>query len=47
MVESVTRNYRSIGFVITDPPSVDEVTALLRAVIDPELGADIVTLGMV
>jgi len=29
------------------PPSVDEVTALLRAVIDPELGADIVTLGMV
>jgi len=33
--------------VITTPPSADEVTQLLRAVIDPELGADIVTLGMV
>ena len=32
---------------MTAPPSVDEVTSLLRAVIDPELGADIVTLGMV
>ena len=30
-----------------DPPTVDTVTELLRAVIDPELGADIVTLGMV
>ncbi len=29
------------------PPSTDEVVELLRAVIDPELGADIVTLGMV
>lgn len=28
------------------PPSVEEVTQLLRAVIDPELGSDIVDLGM-
>ncbi len=41
-------NYRSIHFVIpVDVPSRDEVFALLAAVIDPELGADIVTLGMV
>ena len=33
--------------MITTPPSANEVTELLRAVIDPELGADIVTLGMV
>ena len=44
---SVTGNYRSIDFVIATPPSTDEVLALLQAVIDPELGADIVTLGMV
>jgi ATP-binding protein involved in chromosome partitioning len=29
------------------PPTVDEITTLLRSVIDPELGADIVSLGMV
>ena len=29
-----------------EPPSVEEVTNLLRAVIDPELGSDIVDLGM-
>ena len=29
------------------PPSANEVAELLRAVIDPELGADIITLGMV
>ncbi|HQZ34883.1 MAG TPA: P-loop NTPase [Ilumatobacteraceae bacterium] len=33
--------------MITTPPSAAEVTEMLRAVIDPELGADIVTLGMV
>ncbi|MFT3851703.1 MAG: Mrp/NBP35 family ATP-binding protein [Ilumatobacteraceae bacterium] len=29
------------------PPSVEDVTELLRSVVDPELGADIVSLGMV
>ena len=28
-------------------PTVDQVTDLLRSVVDPELGADIVSLGMV
>ncbi|HSM65745.1 MAG TPA: P-loop NTPase [Ilumatobacteraceae bacterium] len=31
----------------TAPPSVEEVTSVLGTVIDPELGADIVSLGMV
>ena len=29
------------------PPSRDDVIAVLEAVVDPELGADIVSLGMV
>jgi ATP-binding protein involved in chromosome partitioning len=32
---------------VPDPPSVEQVYDLLRSVIDPELGADIVSLGMV
>jgi ATP-binding protein involved in chromosome partitioning len=32
---------------LAPPPSVDEVMGVLGSVIDPELGADIVTLGMV
>jgi ATP-binding protein involved in chromosome partitioning len=32
---------------VVPPPTVDEVVQMLRAVIDPELGADIVELGMV
>jgi len=35
------------GTAITAPPSPDDVFSLLTAVIDPELGADIVSLGMV
>ena len=30
----------------TSPPTVEEVTGLLRGVIDPELGGNIVDLGM-
>ena len=29
-----------------DPPTVEEVMGLLRGVVDPELGSDIVELGM-
>ncbi len=38
---------RTLGSVIPSPPSESEVLDLLRSVVDPELGADIVTLGMV
>ena len=45
---SVPATYRSIHFVIPAAvPTRDDVLALLAAVIDPELGADIVSLGMV
>src|SRR5258706_6239992 len=43
----VTGYNRTIGVVIPGPPDVETITELLRSVIDPELGADIVTLGMV
>jgi len=38
---------RRQGGVATSPPSHDELLAALRDVVDPELGEDIVTLGMV
>jgi ATP-binding protein involved in chromosome partitioning len=36
-----------IGVVSAPPPSRDDVIAVLQGVVDPELGADIVSLGMV
>jgi ATP-binding protein involved in chromosome partitioning len=38
---------RSMPVSSVAPPSIDEVTGLLRGVIDPELGGNIVDLGMV
>jgi ATP-binding protein involved in chromosome partitioning len=39
--------HADVAVPIGAPPSVDEVMAVLSNVIDPELGADIVSLGMV
>ncbi len=38
---------RGRGGAATSPPNQDELVAALRAVVDPELGGDIVSLGMV
>ena len=51
----MTRDYTAVAGKIIDmaispsaaPPTHDEVMAVLGTVIDPELGADIVSLGMV
>jgi metal-sulfur cluster biosynthetic enzyme len=42
MTEVRAASSRSVG-----PPTVEAVTGLLRGVIDPELGGNIVDLGMV
>ena len=43
MSDGASTTVRSPSF---DPPSQDDVMALLRGVVDPELGSDIVELGM-
>lgn len=47
MKAECSANSRSIYFVNAPPPDAETITSLLRSVIDPELGADIVSLGMV
>ena len=44
---NVTPHTRAAKTPVGPPPSVDEVMTVLSSVIDPELGADIVSLGMV
>lgn len=43
----MTAHTRAAKDVVGAPPTVDEVMAVLSNVIDPELGSDIVSLGMV
>ena len=45
--EGLTAHTRAAKETVGAPPTVDEVMAVLENVIDPELGADIVSLGMV
>src|SRR5262245_1346319 len=47
MASDYTARTGKIGGMAVPPPTRDDVVAVLEGVIDPELGADIVSLGMV